>query len=187
MQLMDLIKAAGGIGAIAQQVGVSESQAQAGAAALLPAIVGGFQKQAASGGGLAGLASMLASAGGAQLVENVVGPSPTNEGLGNQLLGQLFGSKDVSRAVATQAAGASGLGADTLKKMLPLLAMVAAGMMAKQTAGSSTASGAGGLLEGLLSGGNTAALGGLGKLLDANGDGNPLDDVLGMAGKLFGR
>jgi len=30
-------------------------------------------------------------------------------------------------------------------------------------------------------------LGGLGAMLDHNGDGNPLDDILGMAGKAFGR
>jgi hypothetical protein len=33
----------------------------------------------------------------------------------------------------------------------------------------------------------TTTLSGLGKLLDADGDGNPLDDVLSMAGKLLGR
>lgn len=35
-------------------------------------------------------------------------------------------------------------------------------------------------------GGGSGALGSLGKLIDRNGDGNPLDDILGMAGKLKG-
>ena len=66
MQLMDLINAAGGLGALSQQVGLSESQTQAGANALLPAIVGGFQRQAGGGGGVGGLLSMLTGAGGAR-------------------------------------------------------------------------------------------------------------------------
>jgi hypothetical protein len=182
MQIMELIQASGGIGAIAQQVGLSESQARAGTAALLPAILGGLQKQA-SAGGIEGLSAMLSNAGGATLLENLVSSAPTDTSLGHNLLGQLFGSKDVSRAVAAQAAETTGLNGDTLKKMLPLLAMAVTGVMAKQGD-----TGLLGQVVGLLGGeqGGSAALG-LGKLLDRNGDGNPLDDVLGMAGKLFGR
>ena len=46
--------------------------------------------------------------------------------------------------------------------------------------------GLGGLLGSLLGGGKGQA-GDLGAMLDRNGDGNPLDDILGMAGKLTGR
>ena len=171
MQLMDLISAAGGLGALSQQVGLSESQTQAGAAALLPAIVGGFQRQTGGGGGAGGLLSMLAGAGGAGLLDNVIGSEPTNVGQGNTILGQIFGSKDVSRDVAQQAAQSTGLDAATLKKMLPILAMLAAGVLARQ------GSQAGGGQPG----------GGLGGLLDRDGDGSALDDVLGMAGKVLGR
>jgi hypothetical protein len=186
MELMELINAAGGLGAIAQQVGVSEGEAKTGAAALLPALVGGFKKQATGGAGLDGLTALIRNAGGAGLLENVVSSGPTNVQAGNQLLGQIFGSKDVSRGVASQAAERTGVSADTLKKMLPLLAMVAAGLMAKQGSG---ASGGGvlGQLGNMLGGAQGGAGGGLGKLLDLDGDGNPLDDLLGMAGKLFGR
>ncbi|MBW7930639.1 MAG: hypothetical protein H3C57_04945 [Gammaproteobacteria bacterium] len=44
---------------------------------------------------------------------------------------------------------------------------------------------AGGLLGGLLgglAGGNRGGIGGLAALLDANGNGNPLDDILGKLG-----
>jgi hypothetical protein len=194
MQLMDVINSAGGIGAIARQVGLSESQAQAGAAALLPALVGGFKKQAATGG-IESLTSLLNSAGGTGLLENVLSPGPTDVNLGQNILGQIFGSKDVSRTVASHAAESSGVSADALKKMLPLLAMVASGVMAAQQGGAQ-AGGAGGLLGQLggLLGGNAApgnaapgAAGGLGKLLDLDGDGNALDDIAGLAGKFFGR
>ncbi|MBK7469630.1 MAG: hypothetical protein IPI73_02305 [Betaproteobacteria bacterium] len=46
---------------------------------------------------------------------------------GNDVLGQIFGSKDVSRAVAQNAAAQSGLDSSLLKKMLPMLAMLVAG------------------------------------------------------------
>lgn len=184
MQLFDMINAAGGISSIASQLGVSENEAQAGASALLPALVGGMRKQAAGGGGLEGLGALLQGAGGTALLENVLGSSPTNIGAGNDLLGQLFGSKDVSRAVANKAAESSGVSADTLKKMLPMLAMVVTGVMAAKH----NDSGAGGILGqlgGALAGANSP--GGLGALLDFDGDGNPLDDIAGLAGKFFGR
>jgi hypothetical protein len=48
----------------------------------------------------------------------------------------------------------------------------------------------GSVLGGGSAGGGAAApaggLGGLGQLIDLNGDGNPLDDIIGMAGKLRG-
>ena len=104
---------------------------------------------------------------------------------GNDVLGHLFGSKDVSRAVAHSAASRSGLDPTLLKKMLPLLAMVVAGSMAKQRSAPGS-SGLGGMLGGLLSGGQPAKGVGWAGLIDADGDGNPLDDILRMAGKVMG-
>ena len=74
-----------------------------------------------------------------------------------------------------------------LKKMLPILAMLVAGYMAKQGGDESgSGGGLGGLLGGLLGGGGQASGGGgLGSLLDLDGDGNPLDDIIGMAGKFL--
>jgi hypothetical protein len=46
---------------------------------------------------------------------------------GNGILGHILGSKDVSRQVAAQASARTGIGADVLKKMLPLVATLAMG------------------------------------------------------------
>ena len=54
MNVTDMIAKMGGLQSIAKELGVSESQAASGAAALVPAIVGGFKKQAQSSGGAAG-------------------------------------------------------------------------------------------------------------------------------------
>lgn len=198
MQITDLLAQTGGLSSMARELGISETQAATGAAALLPAILGGFKKQTqAQPTGLEGLGGLLGQLGGSGLLDQVLAPEPTNLGLGDNVLGQIFGSKDVSRTVAQNAATHSGLDPALLKKMLPMLAMLVAGYMAKQHGGSASPApqggglgGAlGGLLGGLLGGGGPGApakgagSSGLGSMLDLNGDGNPLDDILRMAGK----
>lgn len=202
MNLTDILQQAGGIESMARDLGIPPAVAKQGADALLPAILGGFKKQAQGGGGadaLGGLGGLLGQLGGGGLLDAVLGSQPTPVQPGNDVLGQIFGSKDVSRTVAGDAAAKTGIDSGTLKKMLPILAMLVAGYMAKQgggqnsggqasggkTSGGQASGGLGDLIGGVLGGGQSAGgLGGLGKMLDLNGDGNPLDDILGMAGKL---
>lgn len=191
MQINDIIAQTGGLSSMARELGISEQQAATGASALLPAIMGGFRKQAQGGSGGAGLAGLLGQLGGGSLLEEVLSPQPTPVGHGNNVLGEIFGSKDVSRAVAQDASARTGLDSSLLKKMLPMLAMLAAGYMARQNAGAAGAQqggGLGGLLGGLMGGSGGAAgtaggRGALAGLLDADGDGNPLDDILGRLGR----
>lgn len=210
MDMISVLKQSGAIGSIAQQLGVNEQMAEAGATALLPAILGGFKKTAqAEPSGLDGLGGILGSLGGGGLFDSVVSSDPTPVDQGNDVLGQIFGSKDVSRSVAGHASEQTGIDSSLLKKMLPILAMLVAGYLAKQGGGEGGASdggGLGGILGSVLGGGQSAGsgglggvlgsvlggggqksgggLGGLGSLLDMDGDGNPLDDIIGMAGKL---
>ena len=180
MQITDILGQTGGIQSIAKELGISESQASAGASALAPAILGGFKKQAqGQSGGLEGLGGLLGQLGGGSLLDNVLSPQPTDVNRGNDVLGHIFGSKDVSRTVAQNAASQSGLDPGMLKKMLPMLAMLVAGYMAKQ--GGAGGGGLGNVLGGLL--GGRSGGGGLASMLDMDGDGNPLDDILNMAGK----
>ena len=110
MQCTDILAQTGGLQSIARELGVSETQAASGAAALLPALLGGFKKQAQSQpAGLEGLGSLLGQLGGGGLLDDVLAPQPTDVRRGNDVLGQLFGSQDVSRAVAQEAAAQSGL------------------------------------------------------------------------------
>lgn len=193
MQITDILAQMGGLQSMARELGVSETQAASGAEALVPAILGGFKKQAQTQPtGLEGLGGLLGQLGGGGLLDNVLSPQPTDVSQGNNVLGQIFGSKDVSRAVAQNAASQSGLDPSLLKKMLPMLAMLVTGYMAKQqgagTAPSSPMSGGlGGLLGGLLGGQAAKPAGsgasGLASMLDLNGDGNALDDIMRMAGK----
>jgi hypothetical protein len=186
MQLTDILSQTGALQSIAKSLGVNESQAASGAAALLPAVLGGFKKQAQSQPqGLGGLGGLLGQLGGGGLLDALSSGS-ADANRGNDILGQIFGSKDVSRTVAQNAAAQTGLDEGLLKKMLPMLAMAVAGYMAKQ-GGAGGGSGLGGALGGMLGnvlGGGKAKSGGLGALLDMDGNGNPLDDILRAAGKL---
>lgn len=154
MNITDLLAQSGGLESIARELGISQQETEAGAQALGPSIVSGFQQRAAQEGG--GLGDLLSSLGGGGLLEQVLSPQPTDVSAGNDVLGQIFGSKDVSRGVAQEAAGQSGLDPALLKKMLPLLAMVVTGMMSRgetsANAGSGGLGGLGGLLGGLFGG-----------------------------------
>jgi hypothetical protein len=213
MNLTDILAQAGGIESMAKDLGIPPAVAKQGAEALLPAILGGFKKQAQSGG-IEGLGGLLGQLGGGGLLDSVLGSQPTPVAPGNEVLGQIFGSKDVSRTVAGQAATQTGLDSGLLKKMLPILAMMVAGYMAKQGGQSQGGGGLGDLIGGALGGGSGGGgglggmlgnilggavgggaapaaaggggLGGLANMLDLDGDGNPLDDIMGMAGKLRG-
>lgn len=186
MQITDILSQTGGLQAISRELGISEADAARGAAALAPAILGGFKKQAqAQPSGLQGLGGLLGQLGGASLLENVLSPQPTQVERGNDVLGQIFGAKDVSRTVAANASSQTGLDSGILKRMLPMLAMMVAGYMARGGGASgqtSSAGGLGGLVGGLLggSGAGSSGAGGLGSMLDMDGDGNPLDDILNM-------
>jgi hypothetical protein len=179
MQITDVLNETGGASSMARELGVSEAEVVRGAEALAPALLGGFQKQAqAQPAGLAGLGGLLSQLGGGGLLDSVLSPQPTDVSRGDGVLGQIFGSKDVSRTVAQSASAQSGLDPALLKRMLPILAMLVAGYMAKRH-GAGAAQGAGG-------GGLGGMLGGvLGGMLGGGG-GNPLDDILARAGKTTG-
>ena len=188
MQITDILNKTGGLQSIARELGIDEAQAASAATALAPAVLGGFQKTAEEHPqGLSGLGGLLGQLGGGGLLDSVLSSTPTDTGAGNNVLGQIFGSKDVSRAVAQNAAAQSGHSPELLKKMLPMLAMVVAGYMAKSHAAQQPASGGGlgGMLGGLLggSGQSDSPLGGLGALLGGGSKGNPLDDVLRGLGR----
>jgi hypothetical protein len=70
--------------------------------------------------------------------------SPQGVDEGNGILGHLFGSKDLSRAVAAQAAQATGIGQQLLQQMLPVIASMVMGGLFKQSTNQMQAGGFGG-------------------------------------------
>lgn len=168
MNLGQMLNQTGAIDSIARELNIDPQTAKTGAAVLLPAIVAGMGRDGVGAGasrapdaGLGGLGSILGGlaggAGGGGLLDLVLGQGATPVNQGNDILGQIFGNKDVSRSVAAEAAGASGMDANLLKKMLPLLAMAGVGYLAKGGQGGQAQSSAaqpslGGILGSLVTG-----------------------------------
>jgi len=190
MQLSDILNKTGGLQSIARELGIDEHEAANAASALGPAVLGGFKNQAAAHPqGLQGLGDVLNQFGGSGMLDSVLASSPTDTAPGNNVLGHIFGSKDVSRAVAQNAASQSGLDPSVLKKMLPMLAMLVGGYLSKQRSGAaptSPLSGAGlsGMLGGMLGAGQSNDSDDeIDDLLKQGGQRNPLDDILGRLGR----
>lgn len=179
MDLMDLLKATGGgdsVGKLASAVGLGSSDTSKLVAALAPALMRGMQKNTADDNGLAGLRQALESGGHDRYIDDPsLMEAAETRADGNNILGHIFGSKDVSRNVAAAAAKDTGIDASLIKKALPLLASLAMGAMSKKSSGGRDI-------------GASAQSGGLGPLGDilgmASGKGG-LDDILGMARKFF--
>ncbi len=183
--ILDMLQGDGALAQMAKELGVDETMVSAGAAALMPALLGGFKQVAASQGGVEGLLGMVQQMGGSSLLDSVLGANPTPTAPGQQILSQIFGGGATAGAVVQQAAGSTGLSPQLLQSMLPMLAMAAAGFMSKQAAASE--GGLGGLVGqvmGALTGNSQAGgIGGIAKLLDMDGDGNPLNDIMKMMGR----
>jgi hypothetical protein len=167
MNLNDLLPN-GGIDALASQLGVAPEQAQRGAEALLPSVLGGMGDRSA------GLDAHVDALGGTSLAHNVMSDDPTEVDRGNQLLGGIFGTKDVSRQVAAHAAQGSGLDPALLQRMLPILAMLVAGHLAGRSGGQQ--GGLGGMLGTVL--GQLQGAGGMGGGT-GGGEGAGLGGILG--------
>lgn len=140
MNLSQALQDSGAINAMARQFGVDDATAQKAANAMLPAIVAGLGRDHVGRGGArdgGGLQDILGGAlgGGGGLLDQVLSPQATSPAPGNDILGQIFGSKDVSRGVAEEAAGTTGLPAQLLKQMLPVLVMAVVGYMMRGGAG----------------------------------------------------
>lgn len=224
MNLFDMISQSqngDAIGNLASQFGLEPAQAEAAVRQLAPALGAGLQRNTSNGKGLADLLGSLSGGGHSRYADDasLLGASETTTD-GNGILGHLFGSKQVSRKVADHASAQTGIGAAILKKMLPVIATMVMGGLAKKVmgggsreiadsvltkasrrsgsmignlAGKALSSGLGkGVIGGLIGkmliksifgGGKKQRTGIFGSLLDRDGDGSYVDDLIGMATK----
>lgn len=122
--------------AMAKQFGLAQDKAAQAMAALMPAFSSGLKRNASNPYDMSALFSSMSSGNYAKYFEDM-GKAFTPQGVadGNSALEQLFGSKEVSRAVAAQAAQLTGIGQDILKQMLPAMADTIMGGLFKQGMG----------------------------------------------------
>ena len=169
---------------IRSQFGLEPGEAKSALSALVPALAAGLQRNAQSPEGLQGLLTALSQGGHSQYVDD---PSTLSQPEivedGNGILSHIFGTKGVSREVAGRAADQTGLCEGVLKRMLPVVATLVMGALARKTSPSpesgtppqSTGTAAGGIMS-LLS-----------STLDQNRDGSMVDDVIGILGRTLSR
>jgi hypothetical protein len=144
---------------LGQQLGLNEAQTRAALEALTPVVAAGVRRSAQTPGGLQDIFKTVFTGNhGAALG----GPETATQS-GNDILGQIFGNKDVSRGVAQNLSATSGIGAAVLKKLLPIVATIVMGQLAKNfgsgsaqaspVPGSGTGGGLGGILKDIFGGG----------------------------------
>ncbi len=180
MNLLESILSASGGSAlteIASKLNLDAGQATDVLKHLAPALGRGIQRNTAEPSGLDSLMNALSKGNHERYLDQpsaVTEESAINDG--NGILGHIFGSKDVSRQVANHASKQTGVSSSLIKKMLPMIASLAMGALAKQKntqpdfANSMQGGGGGSLLN---------------SFLDAHKDGSIMDDLLGMAGKFL--
>lgn len=158
----------GSLSQAAQSRGIGNDGAQALLKQLVPALTAQVKRNATSKDGLGSLAAALSRGNHERYLEN---PAALTAGDavddGNGILGHILGSKDASRKLAAHASSQTGIDVGMIKQFLPIVAAATMGAMSKGTSGGQ--SGLGGLV---------------GKFLDADGDGNVVDDLLSL-GKKF--
>lgn len=170
----------------ARQFQLSREQTERAVEALMPAFSQGLKRNVADPAGFMSFMSALSGGGHARYFDDpMAAVSRGGMAEGEAILNHLFGSADVSRAVAAHAATATGLSQAVMKQMLEALAPILMGGLFKQMMGAmpgATQSGAGAnplgrILE------QMTGVGG------ARGGGNPWGDLLGqmMGGGMRGQ
>ncbi len=136
MNLADLFDTAQGGAALrnlASFYGLSPAQAQQAVDALLPAFSIGLKRQVEEPALIPGFAQMLGADQARAFFEAFASPDAAAR-QGQVFLDRIFGSREAEQRVASQAAFASGLGFDTVQKMLPAIASLVVGGIAKAAA-----------------------------------------------------
>lgn len=174
MQLADIIAESQdgqGLSNLARQFNLTDEQVRAAIDQLGPVVMAGVRRETQSP---ADLSSLLAALAGGDHARYMDGQDDGIVDDGNAILGHIFGSKEVSRGVAAHAAASTGIGAGILKKMLPVIAAMVMGYLAKRMGGGASGGGLGGVL-GQIFGGGTANAG-----TASTSSGGGLGDILGQ-------
>jgi hypothetical protein len=122
--------------AFSVQFGLAQEQMAKAMAALTPAFSTGLKRSAASPYDLNTMMTSLMSGNYAKYFEDV-NAAFTPQGIadGNNFMATIFGSGDVQKAVAEQAAKATGVGQDMLRAVMPAMASAMAGGLIKEMTG----------------------------------------------------
>ena len=172
------------------KTGLNESEARTGVQAAVPVLLGAMERNAGDEAGAQALKGALERDHDGSILDNIGGFLGGGDAAGNGagILKHILG--DRRPAVEQQLSKQTGLGTGPLGKLLELVAPLVMGALGKLQSGTGLDIGQ---LSGFLGGQreqseqSAGLLGIASSLLDADKDGDVLDDLGGIAGKLFGR
>lgn len=119
-----------GFDVMSRQFGLDPAQTQRAVEALLPAFTLAFQRNMLEPARFADMLGLVASGRYAPFYDGAVPrPFPGGSSSANALVDSLFGSPEIGRQVAAQASAVSGIGAQVLQQMMPVLAATLIGGM----------------------------------------------------------
>jgi hypothetical protein len=120
------------IGNLTRSFGVPPDQAKTALDAIVPELARSVERNTLNRGGIADLVAAMGKANPDLVLEpgaDLKSPVVNNQGI--EVLEQIFGSKDKSRAVAARVARQTGLQEDTIKSLLPAAAAMTMAALAK--------------------------------------------------------
>lgn len=187
MKLLQQAQGGRGLSQLAQQFGLDDGKAQDLAHMLAPAIGQAAKKRAEGGQADTVLAFMRGEDKASFFDDSAAAATPEGMAQGRSFLESLMGDAGATDGLASAAAERTGVDPDTVAQFLPALAAMAQGGLQKQmpdAAIDAMSSGGGlmGMVSGLMGGGGSGKGNGLqmlNDLLDADGDGSAVDDILG--------
>jgi hypothetical protein len=116
-----------GLDNLSHQFGLSPADTQRAVEALLPAFTLGFQRSMHNPNAFGEFVDLLSSGQYAPFFDAPKPPKAAAWASGNEALTKILGSKEVTRQIAEQAASTTGIGAQVLQQMLPMLAATIVG------------------------------------------------------------
>src|SRR5262245_44388942 len=145
------------IAAVGRQFGLDEAQTRAALSALAPVVAAGVRRTAQTPEGLQEMFRSMLTRGNSRALEDEqeIGFGRAKPA-GDDILGQIFGSKDVSREVAQRLSSTSGISDALLKKLLPIVAMIVMGQLSRKVESSGAGGGLDEILGNVLGGGRQA-------------------------------
>jgi len=196
MKLLEQAQGGQGLSQLASQFGLDESKAQELTQMLAPAIGQAAKKRAEEGQLDTVLGAMKGEDKAAFFDDAAAAAAPEAQAQGQNFLENLLGDSAATEGLAATLAEKVGLDQDTVKQFMPSVAAMAQGGLQKQmpdeqidgmmaAAQPQQSGGLMGMIGGLLGGnkggeaeGQGNALGMLNQMLDADGDGNAMNDIL---------
>ncbi len=173
---------------IGKQLGLNSTTAMAAVSAAVPLLMSALARNSASKNGAASLHKALVKDHDGSILNNIAGfLTNAEQGNGAGILGHIFGTE--REVVQNRAAQTAGVDGQTMGKVLEMVAPLVMGALGKTTQEQHLKPAS---LASLLTEQKQQAeaqqpdlFGSIGKLLDADGDGNPINDLGGLLGKFL--